>query len=421
MKRKVLFCKLILFLVIAGSLPALAVKAEPAVQDSPVAQASVNETENSIKELTQNGTIEAIIGTDDQNRVVDTTVDPYRKVVHLSMRFPGGVYVGSGVMIGPDTILTAAHNLYDDDTQSWASSVTAVPAMDEGAEKYGIFSASDYWIFKPYKENGNSAYDIAVLRLEQAVPDEVGSLSVSSAVAVGDRVQVAGYPAVSDSKYGNMYTMFDTISNTEDQFLSYQIDTEAGQSGSPVLNSQNEIVGIHILGSSRANHARRVDAEVIDMIDVAQTNKEVTDNLVHHQVDSIDPVEEKLTYRLYHSGIKRHLYTQDTTEVETLVTRGWRNEGVKFKTDAVGDDVYRLYSPVTKEHLYTTSQEEQAVLVTRGWRFEGVSWYSNGDKPVYRLYHSGLKVHLYTADTYEREVLIGRGWRDEGIAWYTLQ
>lgn len=42
---------------------------------------------------------------------MDTTLDPYRKVVRLYMYYDNekSVTVGSGAMIGPDTILTAAH------------------------------------------------------------------------------------------------------------------------------------------------------------------------------------------------------------------------------------------------------------------------------------------------------------------------
>lgn len=57
---------------------------------------------------------EKIIGSDDQIRVTDPTQDPYRKVVHLTMEFPdGGAAIGSGTMSGPDTVLTAAHNVYN--------------------------------------------------------------------------------------------------------------------------------------------------------------------------------------------------------------------------------------------------------------------------------------------------------------------
>ncbi|MGZ7246380.1 hypothetical protein ACXWO4_10010 [Streptococcus pyogenes] len=35
-------------------------------------------------------------------------------------------------------------------------------------------------------------------------------------------------------------------------------------------------------------------------------------------------------YRLYHTGLRVHLYTSDKNEVRVLGTRGWKNEGIAF-------------------------------------------------------------------------------------------
>lgn len=130
-------------------------------------------------------------------------------------------------------------------------------------------------------------------------------------------------------------------------------------------------------------------------------------------------VKTEAVYRLYHAGIKRHLYTKNYNEATVLRGRGWTFEGEKFRTVSQGTKpVYRLYHSGTREHLYTTSSNERDVLRTRGWRYEGISWYSTGTKPIYRLYHSGLKVHLYTADANEKNTLSKRGWNYEGISFY---
>lgn len=126
------------------------------------------------------------------------------------------------------------------------------------------------------------------------------------------------------------------------------------------------------------------------------------------------------TYRLYHSGIKRHLYTQNVDEALTLKERGWSYEGESFQTAATGVEVYRLYHPGTREHIYTTNVKEKDILPMRGWNYEGVAFRSGGKKPVYRLYHAGLKVHLYTTDLNEKNTLVQRGWADEGISFYTV-
>ena len=134
---------------------------------------------------------------------------------------------------------------------------------------------------------------------------------------------------------------------------------------------------------------------------------------LNHQRGTVIPV-----FRLYNSGIKRHLYTQNIEEATILASRGWNPEGPKFNTSTSGTPVYRLYHANLKEHLYTTSKQENDILATRGWNAEGVAWYSSGKKPVYRLYHPGLMIHLYTADKNEVSVLVSRGWIDENVSFY---
>lgn len=138
---------------------------------------------------------------------------------------------------------------------------------------------------------------------------------------------------------------------------------------------------------------------------------------------AVDPLPAPLkpVYRLYHSGLKVHLYTTDTNELAVLKKRGdWRYEGISWKTETTkGDPVYRLYHPTIKVHLYTRDKNEYTVLAQRGWKQEGIAYRSYGPVPIYRLYHTGLKKHLYTRDTNERDVLKTRGWNYEGIAWYS--
>lgn len=366
---------------------------------------------------------EGIIQSDDQVLIRNTTVDPYRKIVSLESYFPIGSGFGTGVMIGPDLVLTAAHNVYDVQRGQWVQGVQVVPARDGQNYPYGSYQASQVFILKGYKDEvtGNSAsFDMALIKLSQKVDSRVGYLEVSAQQDPGQRIQIAGYPATTFEKIGFMYGMFGEISGIDGDLINYQIDTESGQSGSPVLNETNQIIAIHILGFVNSqqeyihNAARRVQEDSLDMIAFAKGEQ-----LANDAVDSHWLLENPV-YRLYHAGVKRHLYTQDENEINVLKFRGWQFEGKAFATAEQGNPVYRLYSPVTKEHLYTTNQAERDVLATSGWNSEGIAWYSYGERPVYRLYHTGLKVHLYTSDSGERDFLINNGWNDEGISFYAL-
>ena len=365
--------------------------------------------------------LEGIIGDDNQYRVKTTTANPYRKFVRLEMKFPDGWYVGSGVMIGPDTILTAAHNVYDVETGKWASSVTAAPAQNGSSKPYGSYTASNYYVLRRWKtlrDETDTSYDTAVIKLSRKVDSRVGYLSVSTSQSMNQRIQVPGYPVATSTKKGFMYTMFGSVTDMTPTLMGYTVDTEGGQSGSGVLNNKNQVIGVHIKGYRKngkyfINAARRVAADTLSMIKVAQGNQAPTIDVASYRTSDT----KNVSYRLYHPGIKRHLYTQSLDEASVLTTRGWNFEGPKFRTASKGIPVYRLYHSGTREHLYTTSTNERDTLKTRGWRYEGIAWYSTGKKPIYRLYHAGLKVHLYTADANEKNVLSKRGWRYEGVAF----
>lgn len=375
----------------------------------------------------ERGISEGIIQEDNQERIMDTTVFPYNALVSIESMIDGRMWQGTGVMIGPDTVLTAAHNVYSISSGTWTNMVTVTPAQNGEIAPYGHYQVEKVYMLSGYQENkehDSESDDVAVLKLSEPVAAQVGILPVSDKQHIGDIIQVTGYPYKSRQKKGYLYTMHGEIEEQVGKLIGYSIDTEAGQSGSPILNQQNEIIGVHVLGFESEgvyyiNAARAIQADVLEMIQIAQRYLEDSPRVTSHVFDQEEEREYPI-YRLYHKGIKRHLYTIDENEAAILPTRGWRFEGEKFFSKASGKSVYRLYSPVAKEHLYTTSSTEKNSLITRGWRYEGVAWYSAGERPVYRLYHQGLRVHLYTADRNEWHILQTRGWKDEGIAWYSL-
>lgn len=374
--------------------------------------------------LVEAGILEAIIGKDDQYRVQNTTVFPYRTIVHLEMKFGSQSYLGSGVMIAPNLVLTCAHNVFDQATGSWATSVKATPGKNGSSAPYGTYTSTKYYTFRNYTTEGNvspSNYDIAVVRLDRNVSSSVGYLSVSTSISRGQRVQIPGFPAYTSSKRFKMYTAFGNVDDLNSALIGHLVDAESGNSGSAILNSKNQVVGIHTTGYytnkpfGTYNVGTRITNQVVSLINHAKSNGDGTLTFTSNKETKTGKV-----YRLYNAGAQRHLYTQNLNEALVLTTRGWQFEGLKFRTASKGTPVYRLYGKIMKEHIYTTSKNERDVLArTRDWNAEGIAWYSAGKQPVYRLYNPGIRVHLYTLDKNEVKVLGTRGWKNEGVAFYT--
>lgn len=142
---------------------------------------------------------------------------------------------------------------------------------------------------------------------------------------------------------------------------------------------------------------------------------------VEAETEAAESLEEASLYRLYHPGLRVHLYTKDSNEYRVLGSRGWLQEGEAWKVSLkIGDKVYRLYHPGLQIHLFTKDENEYRQLATRGWKQEGSAFRSYGGMPIYRLYHPGVKRHLYTKDAGEYQILGQRGWKQEGVAFYGL-
>ncbi|HFI0695064.1 TPA: hypothetical protein ACGO4F_001147 [Streptococcus suis] len=217
-----------------------------------------------------------------------------------------------------------------------------------------------------------------------------------------------------------MYESHGTVLEINSSIMKHRADTLSGNSGGPILDENNNIIAIHTSGVAEnpsntsyiqlygKNTARIIDNTAMNLINMALTDSK----------SSTAVTKTIATYRLYHEGLKYHLYTTSGNEKNVLSrTAGWRFEGVSWRTNSIGNPVYRLYSPVLRKHLLTASENEKNVLIKSGWKDEGIIFHAGGSQNVYRLYHAGLKVHLYTTDINEYNALSKNGWNKEGIAW----
>jgi hypothetical protein len=89
---------------------------------------------------------------------------PYNCVVLIETAYPGGqAYFGSGVIIGPHTILTASHLLWDSTTSSEANQVWLYPAYNQPGIPYppgslGPLSANLAWHNYPVGNPNGTIY-----------------------------------------------------------------------------------------------------------------------------------------------------------------------------------------------------------------------------------------------------------------------
>ncbi|MTB64857.1 hypothetical protein GGG87_07600 [Streptococcus sp. zg-86] len=216
----------------------------------------------------------------------------------------------------------------------------------------------------------------------------------------------------------------DTI--VEDRSATSESSSQVDSSRSMISSTHADLTNASSESSSSSSSIN-TSASQSETLSGSIDGKTVENSPASKQSAVTEPKSDKISgeasplYRLYHTGLRVHLYTRDQNEYNVLGSNGWNQEGIAWQTAVQqGEIVYRLYHPGLRVHLYTKDVNEYQTLAVRGWRQEGEAYRSYGSIPVYRLYHPGLQRHLYTYDENEYKVLGSRGWKQEGIAFYGI-
>lgn len=197
----------------------------------------------------------AIIGSDNRTKVANIFTIPYRQTVYIESYFrrPAtsdlAVYRGSGAVLPDGKILTCAHMFIDVDgfhqqavgaNIFWGMrTVQGTPTIDGFASVTNIGLPSEY-----STTNQNPLFDFAVARTDSNIASITGGLSLGTATGT-TAIRVGSYPG---DKGFDQYKMTGTA-NIVNGVFRYTLDTNHGQSGAPILNTNNQIIGVHSFGS----------------------------------------------------------------------------------------------------------------------------------------------------------------------------
>jgi len=237
-----------------------------------------------------------VIPPDDRRLVTDTLAVPHRWICSIDVTRPGNkLDRGTGVLIGPRQVLTAAHVLYDRDG-TWPQSVHVAPGRNGRTATAGVFEPVGRIKATAYSVPGafltgrtvqtNTRFDIALITLEKdasALPVRAqgGALlgywgspasgaktvlrALDPAFLTGKPVYVCGYPgdwcgrthldprigcSADDQATAQLvHHGLATFPAPMPGVLLHTADTFEGQSGAPVWMQFNDgsrfLVGIH--------------------------------------------------------------------------------------------------------------------------------------------------------------------------------
>lgn len=164
-------------------------------------------------------------------------------------------YIGSGFIVGPDVMLTAAHCFWSKE-YGWAKEVKCYLKYEETTQQ--VYSYPESWICPTeYTQGGDGEYDWCVVTLQQNVGETTGWLGFGvSDNLLNKSIKAGGFTY---GENGRIYQF------QNDRIIAYNASTLPGQSGGPVFDNDGIAWGIHAYGSS-LNSGCKINSYLFDLI-----------------------------------------------------------------------------------------------------------------------------------------------------------
>ncbi|CAN92388.1 glutamyl endopeptidase [Sorangium cellulosum So ce56] len=206
---------------------------------------------------------------DDRRPILNPQLAPWRAICALRIHAAdGSLWHGTGWFIGPRTVITAGHCIFMHNYGEWVTSVEVIPALDGDSRPFGSAVGTVFRTVEGWVADRDDSYDYGAILLGEDLGTHTGHFVVD---ALSDQdlesamVNLAGYPIDRDMAT-RLYFHARQLQSVEIFRLLYDIDTESGQSGSPiwlVRNGQQIAVGLHTKGDASVNWGTRISVDVL--------------------------------------------------------------------------------------------------------------------------------------------------------------
>jgi glutamyl endopeptidase len=189
-----------------------------------------------------------IHGTDDRKPVLETFY-PYNVICYLSIKaHDGQTFPATGFFISKRCVITAGHCVFE--RKNWVSSAEVTPALLGQLAPYGSATGKRFRSVTGWINNKDSNFDYGAIILDDnALFNKIQSTLGFKVLSDETLIEVAGYPK--NKGKSPWYATGDILRRSKYKVF-YEVDTEAGNSGSPIItvvNGKKYTIGLHTDGA----------------------------------------------------------------------------------------------------------------------------------------------------------------------------